>query len=123
MQCIPCNLCYAHLLPRCGLRGGYCELTNFDPGVQAQLYKCLSARLCSSLLGQVICIVAPFTLGTYGFQVISHLMFSGESHRTRTLASRIVFLFVRGLQSTRDPFRICCIAINHTQNEYPIGPV
>ncbi|CAH8663579.1 unnamed protein product [Heterobilharzia americana] len=37
----------------CGLRGGYCELINFPPDVQHQLYKCLSARLCSSLLGQL----------------------------------------------------------------------
>nr|CAH8872610.1 unnamed protein product [Trichobilharzia regenti] len=37
----------------CGLRGGYCELVNFPADVQQQLYKCLSARLCSSLLGQL----------------------------------------------------------------------
>ncbi|KAA0196862.1 Alanine aminotransferase [Fasciolopsis buskii] len=45
--------CSKGYMGECGLRGGYCELTNFDPGVQAQLYKCLSARLCSSLLGQL----------------------------------------------------------------------
>lgn len=38
---------------RCGYRGGYCELLNFDPAVQAQLYKALSARLCPPLMGQV----------------------------------------------------------------------
>ncbi|KAK4474964.1 hypothetical protein MN116_002067 [Schistosoma mekongi] len=37
----------------CGLRGGYCELLNFPEDVQQQLYKCLSARLCSTLLGQL----------------------------------------------------------------------
>lgn len=38
----------------CGFRGGYCELTNFDPEVQAQLFKYLTARLCSAVLGQVM---------------------------------------------------------------------
>ncbi|EUB57099.1 Alanine aminotransferase 2 [Echinococcus granulosus] len=38
----------------CGFRGGYCELINFDPGVQAQLFKYLSARLCPAVLGQVM---------------------------------------------------------------------
>uniref|UniRef100_A0A158QJJ4 Aminotran_1_2 domain-containing protein n=1 Tax=Rodentolepis nana TaxID=102285 RepID=A0A158QJJ4_RODNA len=38
---------------RCGFRGGYCELVNFDPDVRAQLYKCLSARLCPPVLGQL----------------------------------------------------------------------
>lgn len=37
----------------CGFRGGYCELVNFDPDVQAQLFKYLSARLCPAVLGQV----------------------------------------------------------------------
>lgn len=36
----------------CGFRGGYCELINWNAEVQAQLYKCLSARLCSSVIGQ-----------------------------------------------------------------------
>lgn len=45
----------------CGLRGGYGELTNFDPEVKAVFYKLLSARLCSSVLGQVTmsCVVNP----------------------------------------------------------------
>ncbi|KAL5961287.1 Alanine aminotransferase 2 [Taenia solium] len=38
----------------CGFRGGYCELVNFDPDVQAQLFKYLSARLCPAVLGQVM---------------------------------------------------------------------
>lgn len=37
----------------CGFRGGYCELVNFDPEVRAHLYKCLSARLCPPVLGQL----------------------------------------------------------------------
>ncbi|PAA90603.1 hypothetical protein BOX15_Mlig014945g2, partial [Macrostomum lignano] len=38
----------------CGFRGGYCELVNMDPEVQAMLYKQLSARLCSVVMGQAI---------------------------------------------------------------------
>ncbi|CAL8101214.1 unnamed protein product [Calicophoron daubneyi] len=45
--------CSKGFMGECGLRGGYCELVNFDPAVQAQLYKYISARLCSSLLGQL----------------------------------------------------------------------
>lgn len=38
----------------CGFRGGYCELINMNPDVKAQLYKMLSAKLCSSILGQAM---------------------------------------------------------------------
>ena len=37
----------------CGLRGGYCELLNFDPAVKAMLFKMISAKLCSTVHGQV----------------------------------------------------------------------
>lgn len=45
----------------CGLRGGYGEMVNFTPEVQAVFYKLLSARLCSSVLGQITmsCVVNP----------------------------------------------------------------
>lgn len=45
----------------CGLRGGYGEMVNFKPEVQAVFYKLLSARLCSSVLGQITisCVVNP----------------------------------------------------------------
>ncbi|XP_061714770.1 alanine aminotransferase 1 isoform X1 [Cydia pomonella] len=36
----------------CGLRGGWMELVNFDKAVQANLYKCISAMLCPTVLGQ-----------------------------------------------------------------------
>ncbi|CAH8668128.1 unnamed protein product [Schistosoma bovis] len=45
--------CSKGYMGECGLRGGYCELVNFPEDVQQQLYKSLSARLCSSLLGQL----------------------------------------------------------------------
>lgn len=45
----------------CGLRGGYCEIINIDPAVLPMLLKSISAKLCSSVLGQVTmdCVVNP----------------------------------------------------------------
>lgn len=37
----------------CGLRGGYVELANMDPKVFSHLQKMISAKLCSTVLGQV----------------------------------------------------------------------
>ncbi|VDP90035.1 unnamed protein product [Echinostoma caproni] len=45
--------CSKGFMGECGFRGGYCELSNFDPDVKAQLYKALSARLCPPVIGQV----------------------------------------------------------------------
>ncbi|VDK78578.1 unnamed protein product [Dibothriocephalus latus] len=67
---------------RCGFRGGYCELVNFDRGVKAELYKCLSARLCPATLGQLIIdvIVNPPKRGEPSFQ-------SFNAEKTAVLAS------------------------------------
>lgn len=46
--------CSKGYMGECGFRGGYCELTNFPSDVQAQLYKCLSASLCSTTVGQAL---------------------------------------------------------------------
>ncbi|KAJ0178033.1 hypothetical protein K1T71_005856 [Dendrolimus kikuchii] len=45
----------------CGLRGGWLELVNLDPGVQAHLYKCISAMLCPNIVGQITmdCVAKP----------------------------------------------------------------
>lgn len=37
----------------CGYRGGYCEVVNLDKDVEAQLVKSVSAKLCSTVSGQV----------------------------------------------------------------------
>lgn len=47
----------------CGLRGGWMELVNLQPAVQQQLFKCISAMLCPTVLGQatvdcVVCMLA-----------------------------------------------------------------
>ncbi|KAL7058885.1 hypothetical protein AAHC03_013199 [Spirometra sp. Aus1] len=54
----------------CGFRGGYCELVNFDPKVKAELYKCLSSRLCPPTLGQLILdvVINPPKKGEPSFQ-------------------------------------------------------
>lgn len=64
----------------CGLRGGYGELTNFDPEVRAIFYKFLSARLCSSILGQITisCIVDPPKPGDASYELF-------ESERQKVL--------------------------------------
>ncbi|VDO93239.1 unnamed protein product [Soboliphyme baturini] len=45
----------------CGLRGGYAELVNVDPDVVTQFKKSISAKLCSTVLGQIAmdCVVNP----------------------------------------------------------------
>lgn len=62
----------------CGLRGGYCEITNFNNDVRAILYKGLSSWLCSSILGQITmdCVVKPPRAGEE-----SHASFESEKNR------------------------------------------
>jgi len=45
----------------CGLRGGYYEVVNVDPTVKTMLLKCISAKLCPTVLGQAAmdCVVDP----------------------------------------------------------------
>lgn len=45
----------------CGLRGGYAEIINLAPEVKVMFLKMLSARLCSSVVGQMAldCVVCP----------------------------------------------------------------
>lgn len=41
------------ILGECGCRGGYMELTNIDPRVEAEILKSLSVVLSSSTVGQL----------------------------------------------------------------------
>jgi len=65
----------------CGLRGGYCELSNFNEEVRAVLYKGLSSWLCSSVLGQIImdCVVNPPKPGGESYDLF-------ESEKSKILA-------------------------------------
>lgn len=58
----------------CGRRGGYFELTNMDPDVEAQIYKLASISLCPSLQGQigVDMLVKPPTPGSPSYELYKH---------------------------------------------------
>lgn len=45
---------------RCGHRGGYMEVLNFEAEVRAELYKLASLSLCSNVAGQVMVSCVPF---------------------------------------------------------------
>ncbi|CAG9561540.1 unnamed protein product [Danaus chrysippus] len=55
----------------CGLRGGWVELVHMLPEVQAQLYKCMSAMLCPSVLGQAVvdCVAKPPAPGEPSYEL------------------------------------------------------
>jgi len=88
----------------CGLRGGYCEISNFRDDVRAILYKGLSSWLCPSVLGQITmdCVVKPPKEGQDSF-----LLF--ESEKDKILAdlkrkAKLVadtFNSVEGVKSNR----------------------
>ncbi|KAK3331974.1 pyridoxal phosphate-dependent transferase [Cercophora scortea] len=42
------------MVGECGHRGGYFELINFDPKVQAEIYKFVSIMLCAPVIGQCL---------------------------------------------------------------------
>ena len=58
----------------CGRRGGYFELTNVDPHVEAEIYKLASISLCPSLQGQigVDMLVKPPTPGSPSYELYKH---------------------------------------------------
>merc|ERR1712150_461212 len=44
--------CSKGCMGECGIRGGYAELCNLDPAVNAMLNKSISAKLCPTVVGQ-----------------------------------------------------------------------
>ena len=44
--------CSKGYMGECGIRGGYAEVVNMDPGVMAMLQKSISAKLCPTVIGQ-----------------------------------------------------------------------
>merc|ERR1712150_303721 len=44
--------CSKGYMGECGIRGGYAELCNLDPAVNAMLNKSISAKLCPTVVGQ-----------------------------------------------------------------------
>jgi len=55
--------CSKGYMGECGLRGGYVEFMNLDPEVYVQFKKMISAKLCSSVLGQVLLIILVYSIG------------------------------------------------------------
>jgi alanine transaminase len=55
----------------CGLRGGYVEFMNLDPKVYVDYKKMISAKLCSSVLGQAAldCVVNPPKQGDPSYEL------------------------------------------------------
>ncbi|KAG8532907.1 uncharacterized protein KY384_002785 [Bacidia gigantensis] len=58
------------MIGECGHRGGYFELTGFDPEVVAQIYKFVSIGLCAPVVGQCVldCVVNPPKEGEPSYQ-------------------------------------------------------
>jgi alanine transaminase len=55
----------------CGMRGGYVEFVNLDPKVYVEFKKMISAKLCSTVLGQVVmdCVVNPPRRGDPSYEL------------------------------------------------------
>ncbi|VDK89288.1 unnamed protein product, partial [Onchocerca ochengi] len=61
MELCSFHSCSKGYMGECGLRGGYVELVNIDSDVFTNLQKMISAKLCSTVLGQcaIDCVVKP----------------------------------------------------------------
>ncbi|XP_003372184.1 aminotransferase, classes I and II superfamily [Trichinella spiralis] len=59
----------------CGLRGGYAEIVNMDPEILAMYKKSISAKLCPSVLGQIVmdCVVQPPKPGDLSYELFIKL--------------------------------------------------
>lgn len=62
--------CSKGYMGECGLRGGYAEVLNLEPDVKAMLFKCISAMLCPTVLGQTVMnvVVHPPTPGEPSYE-------------------------------------------------------
>ncbi|KAF8782672.1 alanine aminotransferase 1-like [Argiope bruennichi] len=85
----------------CGLRGGYAEIINLDPDVKKMLLKCVSARLCSSVLGQATmdCVVNPPQKGEPSYDIfIKEKTAVLQSLKERALLVEKTFNSMRGIK-------------------------
>ena len=53
MELASFHSCSKGYMGECGMRGGYVELMNMCPEVYVEFKKMISAKLCSTVLGQV----------------------------------------------------------------------
>lgn len=78
------------MVGECGHRGGYFELVNFDPEVQAEIYKFVSIMLCSPVVGQCLVelMVNPPKLGEPSYELYKKeydAIFNGLQERASAL--------------------------------------
>lgn len=82
------------------MRGGYCELVNVDPGIQAQLFKLVSAKLCPTVTGQVItknskCFLYDYeqhcTVGVGIKPLVVVAMYKDEKFRFKIMLSNVTY--------------------------------
>jgi len=83
-------------LGECGMRGGYFELCDFEPSVQAELLKLVSIGLCSNTLGQIATglMVKPPAPGE-----ASHATFASEKDAILSSMRRRAIKLVDGLNA------------------------
>ncbi|GIX91444.1 alanine aminotransferase 2 [Caerostris extrusa] len=85
----------------CGLRGGYVEFINLDPEVKKNFLKFISARLCSSVLGQATmdCVVNPPQEGEPSYDLfIKEKMAVLQSLKERALLVEKTFNNMKGMK-------------------------
>ena len=77
--------CSKGYMGECGIRGGYAEVINMDPGVMAMLQKSISAKLCPTVLGQACMdlVVNPPRPGEPSYE-----SWLGEKNRTLSSLAR-----------------------------------
>lgn len=80
------------LIGECGRRGGYMELHNIDPYVQAMLYKLASVDLCASVAGQVmislmVCPPSPEDESYVLFEAENQAIYDGLKERSEKLVA------------------------------------
>jgi alanine transaminase len=78
------------MVGECGHRGGYFELVNFDPAVQAEIYKFVSVMLCAPVIGQCLVelMVNPPRAGTPSYDLYNQEysgIFNGLRERATAL--------------------------------------
>ncbi|CAB3222031.1 unnamed protein product [Arctia plantaginis] len=75
----------------CGIRGGWMELMNLDPGVQANLYKAMSAMLCPSAIGQTVmdCVAREPAPGDPSYELFA----KEKAHVLESLALRAQMIY------------------------------
>ena len=83
------------MVGECGHRGGYFELVNFDPEVQAEIYKFVSIMLCAPVIGQCLVelMVNPPRPGEPSFELYDQeytAIFEGLKERATALHKAFV---------------------------------